>query len=215
MRSIEIPQIRFANDESTDTKINAIREKGIKVPIDQINWEKEFPYSLPVWVQIGHDNHTLYLYYTVEGEMLRAQNNKDFGSVWEDSCVEFFMMREGEKNYRNFECNAIGSLLASTRENKESAEPLTDDVAHIKRQCSMRHRYKNGEKVTDWTLFLEIPKKALGFSSDETLSGQTIKGNFYKCGDKTENVHFLSWNPIDLPTPNFHDTRFFGIIRMK
>ncbi len=215
MKTIDIPRFSFEKNESIDTKIKTIKEQGVKAAIDQVNWEKEFPYSLPVSVYAGHDNHSLYLYYTITGEIVRTENNKDFGSVWEDSCVEFFMMREGEKNYRNFECNAIGSLLASTRESKESAQPLTDDIPTINRYVTLQHRYEKNQKVTDWTLFLEIPKKAMGFASDESISGKILKGNFYKCGDKTENIHFLSWNPIDLPSPNFHDTRFFGTLRMK
>jgi hypothetical protein len=44
----------------------------------------------------------------------------------------------------------------------------------------------------------------------ETVDGKTIKGNFYKCGDKTSVPHFLSWNPIILPSPDFHRPDFFG-----
>jgi hypothetical protein len=36
------------------------------------------------------------------------------------------------------------------------------------------------------------------------------RGNFYKCGDSLSVPHFLSWQPIDNPTPNFHLEKFFG-----
>ena len=36
---------------------------------------------------------------------------------------------------------------------------------------------------------------------------------FYKCGDKLQTPHFLSWNPIDLPKPDFHCPAFFGLLQ--
>ena len=41
---------------------------------------------------------------------------------------------------------------------------------------------------------------------------EKIMGNFYKCADDTEFPHFVSWSPIDLPSPNFHCPEFFGEI---
>jgi len=42
------------------------------------------------------------------------------------------------------------------------------------------------------------------------LNGKTMRANFYKCGDKLQTPHFLSWAPIDLPKPKFHCPEFFG-----
>ena len=70
-------------------------------------------------------------------------------------------------------------------------------------------------QVTDWTMYIEIPKQALGFADHESLAGQKIRGNFYKCGDKTPEPHFLSWSPIDLPKPNFHVPEFFGLLELE
>jgi hypothetical protein len=44
---------------------------------------------------------------------------------------------------------------------------------------------------------------------------ETIRANFYKCGDLTAHPHFLSWNPIDLPKPDFHRPEFFGTLTLK
>jgi hypothetical protein len=55
----------------------------------------------------------------------------------------------------------------------------------------------------------------MGFSSKESLSGKKIKANFYKCGDKTEEPHYLSWSPIDTPEPDFHVPSFFGLLEME
>lgn len=39
--------------------------------------------------------------------------------------------------------------------------------------------------------------------------------NFYKCGDKLQTPHFLSWNPINLEKPNFHCPEFFGTLNFE
>ena len=41
------------------------------------------------------------------------------------------------------------------------------------------------------------------------------KGNFYKCGDMLSKPHFLSWNPIDTPSPDFHVPASFGLLTFE
>ena len=211
MSALVIPIQNMAQCESLFDKIKELTEGGLSLDINQINWPADFPKLLPVTVHIAHDNQKLYLYYQVKGEELRVVNTKDFMSVWEDSCVEFFMQRKGEKTYRNFEFNAHGVLLASKRESKDNAEQLAEGVmASIERFATIEHVYKEGVQLSNWTLFAAIPKEALGFLADENLSAQAIGANFYKCGDETNEPHFISWNAIDTPTPNFHVPQFFG-----
>ena len=211
MNNLIIPKQNISQYETVFDKIKLLNEAGLHLAIDKINWPNDFSKSLPVTVHIAHDNKRIYLYYQVEGEKLRVVNTKDFMSVWEDSCVEFFMQRKGEKTYRNFEFNAHGVLLASKRESKESAEQLTEALmSTIERFTTIHHTYKAGLQRSNWTLYAEIPKEALGFTADEKLSQQIIGANFYKCGDETDEPHYISWNPIDTPTPNFHVPQFFG-----
>lgn len=211
MNNLIIPKQNISQYETVFDKIKLLNEAGLHLAIDKINWPKDFSKLLQVTVHIAHDNKRIYLYYQVEGEKLRVVNTKDFMSVWEDSCVEFFMQRKGEKTYRNFEFNAHGVLLASKRESKESAEQLTEALmSTIERFTTIHHTYKAGLQRSNWTLYAEIPKEALGFTADEKLSQQIIGANFYKCGDETDEPHYISWNPIDTPTPNFHVPQFFG-----
>ncbi len=39
-----------------------------------------------------------------------------------------------------------------------------------------------------------------------------MAGNLNKCASATSAPHYLSWNPIDTPTPDFHRPEFFGKI---
>lgn len=212
MRTLRIPKQHVSQLETVFDKIKMLREAGAEALVDQVNWKKDFPKTLPVTVRAAHDGETLYLYYTVTGEVVRAVNTEDFGSVWEDSCVEFFMQREGESGYRNFECNILGVLLSRRHETREKGEEQTLEMRSVFRYGAVCHRYEGDRQVSDWSMYLEIPKKAMGFGAHESLSGQKIRANFYKCGDKTPEPHFLSWNPIDLPDPNFHVPQFFGLL---
>lgn len=214
MKTLKVPKQSGSQFETVFEKIKVLLEAGAEAAIDQVNWKDDFPKLLPVSVRIAHDGEHLYLYYQVTGEVIRAVNTEDFGSVWEDSCVEFFMQRQGEKTYRNFECNVLGVLLAAHHETRENAIQLTGEVQSVIRHSTIFHRYEDGRQVSDWTLYLEIPKQAMGFAAHESLAGQEIRANFYKCGDKTPEPHFISWNPIDLPSPDFHAPQFFGLLEL-
>ena len=48
--------------------------------------------------------------------------------------------------------------------------------------------------------------------SIESLKGVCATANFYKCGDDLPEPHFVSWNKIEAPTPNFHLPKYFGEI---
>lgn len=215
MRTLHIPLQNVSLYETSLDKMKILLEAGAVAEIDQVNWENDFPEKLPVTVRVAHNNESLYLYYTVIGEELRADNTKDFGSVWEDSCVEFFMQREGESSYINFECNVLGALLSRVHKSRGKGVSQTELMSSIYRHSTINHRYENGKQISDWSMYLEIPKEAMGFKITESLSGQKIRANFYKCGDKTPNPHFLSWNPIDLPEPNFHAPEFFGELEFE
>ena len=62
---------------------------------------------------------------------------------------------------------------------------------------------------------LVIPAECYFHHQITDLSGMTIRANFYKCGDKLQQPHFLSWNPISTPRPNFHVPQFFGTLELE
>ncbi len=61
-----------------------------------------------------------------------------------------------------------------------------------------------------WSLMLKIPATALFRHDFSSWSGMKVRMNLYKCGDNLSKPHFLSWQPIDMPQPNFHVPQFFG-----
>ena len=144
MRTLHIPLQNVSLYETSLDKMKILLEAGAVAEIDQVNWENDFPEKLPVTVRVAHNNESLYLYYTVIGEELRADNTEDFGSVWEDSCVEFFMQREGESSYINFECNVLGALLSRVHKSRGKGVSQTELMSSIYRHSTINHRYESG-----------------------------------------------------------------------
>lgn len=186
-------------------------------PIDKVNWPDSFPEKPEVSVEVSNDPEWLSLTYHVKGEQLRAVTTTDQGPVWEDSCVEFFCQVLGEKHYYNFECNCIGAMVGSRRLSRtEDVQPLpAEEMARIERRCTFaREAFEEKDGCFEWNVELRIPLNLI-FRDKKPVFPQKLKVNFYKCADKTKRPHFLSWNPIDLPSPNFHCPEFFGEIELK
>ena len=69
------------------------------------------------------------------------------------------------------------------------------------------------EKIT-WYIEYKIPFRVISkyFGNGDPKSKTIWKGNFYKCADETSHPHWLTWNKVDYPTPNFHLPQFFGTL---
>lgn len=173
--------------------------------IDQCPWREAFPYAPYATFKIVHSADYIGLYYAVEENFVKAQAIRANENVWEDSCVEFFISLDNKQTYYNFEFNVLGTGLigygpsVKAERNRLSAEKI-DTVATLTQV--VKH---NGEKK--WEIYLIIPKTLFAI---ENFDGNTFHGNFYKCGDGLPNPHFIAWNTIDHPSPNFHLPQFFG-----
>ena len=184
--------------------------------INSVNWPDAFPEKPEVSVEVSNDRERLFLKWHVKGEQLRAVTTEDQGPVWEDSCVEFFCQVPGEKHYCNFECNCIGAMVGSRRLGRaEDVKPFSsDEMGTIERKCSFpREAFEEKDGLFEWEVEESIPLKLI-FREKEPVFPQKIRANFYKCADKTKRPHFLSWQPIGLPKPDFHCPQFFGEIEL-
>ena len=187
-----------------------------KVPfhnVDIVNWEK-YAYRPEVSFRMAHTGSAILLNYRVNEKSVRAVTLKDNGDVYTDSCVEFFVSPDSDSLYYNFECNCVGTLLIESGTYggvRTKADAAT--LAAVKRWSSLgRIPFSERMGPCRWELVLIIPVEAFTQHSLNSLDGLRMKGNFYKCGDKTITPHFLSWSPIDLPHPAFHCPQFFGTL---
>lgn len=153
---------------------------------------------------------------SITEQSVRATAPEDNGRVWEDSCAEFFVQPGTDNQYYNFECNCAGTLLIEYGKpgNREHA-PL-ETVGQVTRWASLgRTPFEERLGECSWQLALRIPISAFFHHSLTSLDGMRMKANFYKCGDKLQTPHFLSWSPIALPSPCFHCPDFFGEITFE
>lgn len=75
---------------------------------------------------------------------------------------------------------------------------------------TLPHRKISEEGMRRWSVAMCIPFRLIGVDPDNLPS--SLKANFYKCADKAAHPHFLSWNPIPVPSPDFHRPEHFGTL---
>lgn len=178
-----------------------------KHAIDKAPWKVQFPYIPKVNFKITYSKKYIGLYYSVQEEFVGAKAYKANENVWEDSCVEFFVSLDNKKTYYNFEFNVLGTgLIGYGPENKSERKRLDPEIIDSVDVLTIVNKEKG---VKTWELFMLIPVQVIT-KEGEGLEGKLIHANFYKCGDALPLPHFLAWNTINNPTPNFHLPEFFG-----
>lgn len=185
--------------------------------ISNVDWPDQFPYQPEVEFRIAQVPNGLILHYKVTEDSVRAKYGQDNGSVWTDSCVEFFCQFGAGDIYYNVETNCIGTVLVGAgkgRDDRERGDIKT--TGSVQRWASLGRR-PFSEKLgrITWELALIVPFTAFFKHRVRGLSGKTVRANFYKCGDELQQPHFLSWNPIKLKKPNFHCPEFFGELEFE
>ena len=181
--------------------------------VDTVCWPKEFPYKPEVKFAIAHDGRALLIRFDVVEDHVRAVTMVNNGPVWEDSCVEFFVREPGNPFYFNFETNCIGVGLAAKRRSREDFMHFDEPrMAQVVRRSSLPMEPVDIRKRTAWSLELELP---FALFCEGPGVPERLLCNFYKCGDKTDVPHFLSWNPVEVASPDFHRPEFFGELILK
>ena len=209
MKKLEIPFIPGLESlpfEEMDIRMEAEAAKDF---ICEVNWQ-EYSYKPSAAFRVARSEKHLVIMYDVKGLDLRAASIDDNGPVWEDSCCEFFVSHPSDGTYYNFELNCIGTLLAAKRRSRTDADMFSaGQLARIIRHSSLeRKTYDENGKVYVWSTALCIPFDLIDIDAENLPSG--IKVNFYKCADMTAHPHYLSWNRIEIPSPDFHRPDYFG-----
>lgn len=210
MKCLDIKKIGV-NDVAPDYLAEILDNNGVEFnQIQVVNWN-EYPYRPEVTFRMAYTDESILIQYVVDEETSRAKYGKDRGSVWTDSCVEFFSCPFDDGYYYNLETNCIGTVLLCCGKEREGREYAPFEVTDsIKRYSTLgREAFDECEKGK-WSLSLVVPFKMFFKHNVVKLDGMTIRANFYKCGDELKTPHFLSWNPIEIEKPDFHRPDYFG-----
>lgn len=181
--------------------------------VDVANWPEANAYTPQAAFRIAHCGHSIIIHYRATESSVAATADSHGQRVWEDSCMEFFCSPDGDDHYYNFECNCAGALLLC-----HGVRGRRHDCPETVRQSVRRWASLGSGPFTErvgactWQVVMVIPATALFEHRIASVAGLTMRANFYKCGDRLQQPHFLSWNPISWPEPCFHTPECFGTI---
>ena len=198
------------NDSGDDKSIDAIslRLNGLeKHELNMVPWSA-YAYKPTVQFSIAHNNKNIFLKYYVTETSIRANATTINGSVWEDSCVEFFISFD-DQGYYNLEFNCIGTALVGFGPERSGRVLLAEELI---KKIRFETTIKNKDDQFQWELVLVVPTEIFRRHSISSLKDITARANFYKCGDALPRPHFISWAPIKAQSPNFHLPQFFGML---
>ena len=197
------------SDATAELRQNAPAQK-----IDVVNW-KDFPYAPDVTFWAGWNKDGLILSFQVKEKHILSLYNTLYAPAYENSCVEFFFSPTSNNAYYNLEMSCTGSRLWHYKNEKGEKTVFNDEeLAKIKIKTSLpEFTLIDDRDGGEWNLTVVIPTDALpeGF----LCSGREFTANFYKCGDKTIDKHYLSWSPIETEKPSFHQPKFFGKVKLQ
>lgn len=206
-----VPYIDCAAVEAEDVPA-VLDEAGVAFQtIGVVNWSA-YPYKPSVRFRIAHTGNAILIHYQVEEKSVAALAG-DGGAVYKDACCEFFVTPSNDGIYYNFETNCAGALLLQAGKGRGNQRTEAPRSAYdmVQRWASLgREPFGLRQQQTKWQLALVIPVEAFFLHSVTSLSGKTMRANFYKCGNDLNPRHYLSWRPISTPKPDFHQPKFFG-----
>lgn len=175
--------------------------------IDAHNWLPEVDISAQA--QLCYDEKGLYVHMRAREKHIRAEEKGHLQPVCDDSCMEFFFRPdENDPRYFNIEMNPLGFIYMGLGYDRWRHCRLTPDYEEDVLQ-------KKTNRLTDgWEVFYTIPVELVRvfFPGFTLTSGRKLYANCYKCGEKTPEPHYLSWNPCTAPEPEYHRIEDFGLM---
>lgn len=168
--------------------------------------------SVSVRFDIHHRGTSILLKFRVTEPHVRAIHTEFNSPVWEDSCVEFFIALKDDPAYYNFEFNAIGTVLGAYGSNRFRRKPVPAALLeHIQTLPSLgTSPVPDLRGSVSWDLDIVLPVRLFHHHRVLDIAGMRTRGNIYKCGDKLDQPHYLSWQPVGTKEADFHRPDFFG-----
>ncbi len=176
------------------------------IDIDSRHWTPAV--DIAAKAQICYDDAGLYIRLFAREADIRAENTGPLGMPCEDSCLEFFFCPQpGDLRYFNFEWNLNGCLFLGMGTGRHDLVRLLPQQENL---FQIQPRRIDG----GWEVTFCVPTAFVQrfFPDYCPVSGGSIRANFYKCGDLTEQEHYFAWNPITSETPAFHRPCDFGCL---
>lgn len=187
--------------------------------IDSYRWPLVEGYRPTTAFRIRWDDEYISLRYRVLERYVRCVETRYGGTVWRDSCVEFFFS-PGTPGYFNLEVNCGGTYLFAYQTARDENRVLLPE-----REASRIKVLTSLPKLLEPEVESEIPWQAechIPYSLLESVApivrpapGAVWRANLYKCAEANSHPHHGSWSPIETPKPDFHQPAYFGDLRFE
>lgn len=184
-------------------------EKGTIADVGIYNWGGSYRPETSARLCYVKDRGFVVSLFCAEQNPL-ATNTEPNTKVFEDSCLEFFVnFRPDLKNsgYINFEGNANGAMLCFYGTSRADSDRISIIGMGLPHPAPKIIRTDKG---WGWQLLIPLEWIRAIYGNVCYKTGSLIRGNFYKCGDKTAEPHYASFTKIESPVPNFHKPEFFA-----
>ena len=186
--------------------------------VEKPDWEKieavtlvHQPWLVPCDIgakaQLCHDGENLYVRMEAKEENVRATLTGPLDQVCDDSCLEFFFApKADDARYFNFEWNKLcNAYVGFGAERKTRARQILKSQQDVFAPVG-------SDTADGWAIEYRIPLSFIRmYMPDAAFAGQAAC-NFYKCGDKTQTVHYLAWAPLSSEKPDYHRRWDFGTL---
>lgn len=210
MKQLEVPFIGLPGIPGPAT-VSPLLDQLQAMPLSCNPWP-EYKHKVQASFVIAHNNNALLLKYYVSEKHLVAAASLN-GDIHKDSCVEFFVAFGNDRNYYNLELNCVGWFKTGYGYSRDTRAPLPAAAAGLVTTAThIAATGNNGRRLFTWELSVVLPAAFFCYHHFNGLSGLAATGNFYKCGDETPAPHFLTWNKVLSPIPDFHRKEDFGKI---
>lgn len=213
-RVLQVKKISIADVELQDMPAH-LDSLGIEFEkVDVANWPEANAQTPDAQFRIAHTGDAIVINFRCTENSVASTANDMGWNVWEDACMEFFSQPADDGIYYNVECNCTGTVLLNGGKPGTKREHASRATTMSIERWSSLGREPFAERIgrCTWQVVLVIPVSYYFLHNITDLSGRTIRANFYKCGDKLQQPHFLSWNPIGTERPNFHVPQYFGTL---
>ena len=175
-------------------------------------------------VRMLHDGRTFHGLFEIHDQFVLSTRTEYGSEVWKDACVEFFVAPKPGRGYFNFEFNCGGAFLCNhivdptrTAGGFKHATRIPEAQARAIHVRSTLPRVVSPERVEPvvWRLQFSIPVSLMeAYVGDlGAISGQTWRGNFFKCAEDNSHPHWASWAPVS--EFNFHLPDCFGELKLE
>lgn len=176
-------------------------------PIDVFQWEDEKKYRPRCFAKMCFvKNEGVYVLLMCGEKNPMSVYAETDEPVYKDSCLEVFLSL-GAEGYINIETNSLGAYLSEFGEKRENRRYLKELTKEKPIVTPLKDKEMWGNEI-----FLSEKLLCDIYSSFNGVCSGIFRGNFYKCGDETDAVHYGSFSPMGSFSLGFHNPDFFAKI---